>query len=152
MQNALWFQASRSSLLRTSIRRMSSSAASDGSSKVFPSRAEIEKAVFASYSRRASFPLFRGEGGVIEGNKIFITEASPSKASVEKMLSSSHINQMMHTPLARSSQEAKDMPPLVADAIRKGFIGKRFKQMQVSQAGEPSVIELDGTIYIVKQE
>jgi hypothetical protein len=126
---------------------------SDGG-RSFPSKAEIEKAVFASYSRRASFPLFRGEGGIIEGNKLFITEASPSQSSVEKMLSSSHMNQMMHASLARSShsQEVKEMPPLVADALKKGFIGKRFKQVQVSQTGEPSVIEHEGTIYIVKQE
>jgi hypothetical protein len=130
---------------------MSSSAASKKpEGKIFPSQQEIERVRFAAYGRRASFPLFKGEGGVIESNKIFISEQSPTRAAVEKMLSSSHLSEIMQAAPRRQTLENKEMPPLLADALRKGYVGKRFRQMQVSQTGEPSVIELDGCVYIVK--
>mmetsp|Transcript_43160 Transcript_43160/g.105584 ORF Transcript_43160/g.105584 Transcript_43160/m.105584 type:complete len:188 (+) Transcript_43160:347-910(+) len=115
-----------------------------------------------------SFPLFKGEGGVIESNKIYIhpyaaaggggKARAPDQWAKEAMSTrfTSMAGAAARRPQGTARSATDGMPSAVADALRVGYVGPRFKQLGMpgSRPGEgpgPSVIELEGTIYIVEK-
>lgn len=122
-----------------------------------------------------SFPLFQGEGGVIESNKIYVHPNAAARGAwaigkkvrslTETLLANAALNTKLSSMEGIASKRAdasqsREMPPVVADALRSGFVGPRYKQITANgtipgghplEGKGPSVIELEGLVYIVEK-
>jgi hypothetical protein len=127
-----------------------------------------------------SFPRFRGEGGVIESNKIYVhphatnlnARPRPTNNSAEALRDAFKGDHWIpDAQMAGFFKEGGDVPRAVQQALRSGFVGPRYTESSQGTGrddmsakhqpgrrpfdrpeGSPSVIHLDGMVFIVSSE
>jgi hypothetical protein len=161
----------------------SSSSSSPSSSQQQPfSAAESKLAgmlLGADHVGGKSFPRFRGEGGVIESNKIYVhphatnlnARPRPNNNSAEALRDAFKGDHWIpDAQMAGYFKEGGDVPRAVQQALRSGFVGPRYTESSQGTGrdeksakqpgrrpfdrpeGSPSVIHLDGMVFIVSSE
>lgn len=129
-----------------------------------------------------SFPRFRGEGGVIESNKMYVhpnatnlnARPRPTNSSAEALRDAFKGDHWIaDEDMAGFFKEGGGVPRAVQQALRSGFVGPRYTETSQGSSGEksaaaaqqkpgrrpfdrpeggPTVIHLDGMVFIVSSE
>eukprot|EP00282_Hemiselmis_andersenii_P026011 CAMPEP_0171997276 /NCGR_PEP_ID=MMETSP1041-20130122/592_1 /TAXON_ID=464988 /ORGANISM="Hemiselmis andersenii, Strain CCMP439" /LENGTH=168 /DNA_ID=CAMNT_0012650523 /DNA_START=379 /DNA_END=881 /DNA_ORIENTATION=+ len=79
-----------------------------------------------------SFPLFRGEGGVIESNRFYVhgitAPSDPAEMIGNHEAGTSNTAGMTDEQALIEAAGQARMSPAVAEALKSGFVGKRYKE------------------------